>query len=69
MIEQIQKKKTESLSHRNEEFRELGVPANEISRLSQYINKIIDNFEIIRSYKYYHTSKIVVTFLEFFVIL
>lgn len=59
----------ESLSHRNEELRKIGVPANEISRLSQYINKIIDNFEIVRSYKYYHTSKIVVIFLEFFVIL
>jgi len=59
----------EWLSHRNEELREIGVPANEISRLSQYINKIIDNFEIVRSYKYYHTSKIVVIFLEFFVIL
>ena len=57
------------LSKLNEKIRSLWVPANEVSRANQYLNKILDNFEVIRAYKSYNTSKLLIVFLEYVLII
>ncbi len=58
-----------NLSLANEEMRKEGVPANEISRANQYLDKILVACETLRSYKYYHTSRTLTSFLTLFVVI
>lgn len=59
----------DALSLRNECMRTCGVPANEISRASQYINKMSDTIEFIMLFKFYTTSRLMRNFLTFLIFL
>lgn len=59
----------DALSRRNEAMRSLGVPANEISRASQYVNKIADTIEFVRLFKFYTTSRLLRYFLTILLVI